>query len=162
MLGIHQIRYTFRTERSRLAPSAQSRLGPVKNSVPSSLCNCQTRRGGWIDSRCCGAAVVVPLVHPVGIWTDPRSVIFTTKSRSSDPRPEIAAVQRRRWRHNLLVLFNDTPQTKAEKEACLLKGEQKMRISSKRCQRDLSLFLFHLSPVTGRGISEENNAAVNS
>lgn len=26
-----------------------------------------------------------------------------------------------------------------------------MRISSKRCQRDLSLFPFHLSPVTGEG-----------
>lgn len=40
-------------------------------------------------------------------------------------RPEIAAVQRRRWRHNLHVLFNDIPQTKAEKEACLLKGGTK-------------------------------------
>lgn len=39
--------------------------------------------------------------------------------------PEIAALQRLGWRLNLLVLFNDIPQTKAEKEACLLKGVTK-------------------------------------
>lgn len=120
---------------------------------------------------------MVPLVHPVEIWTD--SLIFTTKVTVLDhnltrqcgvrariphliSRPEIAAAQRRRWRHNLLVLFNDIPQTKSEKEACLLKGGTKNEdFFQEVLEGFVCLSLPSLSHDWG-GLPEENNGAVNS
>lgn len=58
-------------------------------------------------------------------WVKTPEMLSLCKAPSFDPLLEIAQLQRQGCRQNLLVLFDDIPQTKAEKEGCLLKGGNK-------------------------------------